>query len=107
MKWLKEQVSGVADWMDEEHCREWTQTDKLFVTTEEVEKYRTQIRGLEEELERANEYTAIMAKMGPNTSTIELEALAKVQINEEPVASIAPVNDVEQEHEVATLKEEL
>ena len=40
----------------------------MRTTTEVLEKVRAQMRGMEEELTKAKEYTAIMASMGQQTS---------------------------------------
>ena len=60
LRWLSEQVSGVADQLDEEEkCREYlTRT-----TTQELVSLRTQIHELEGELEKANERVAETATM--------------------------------------------
>ena len=76
LRWLGEQASGVADRMDEEQRQRGSQQERLLTTTEELEKARAQIRGLEEKMTRTKEYAAIMANMGQNTST-----------NTEPVAA--------------------
>ena len=54
--------------MDEEQRQRGNQEERLRTTTEESEKARAQIRGLEEEMTKAKEYAAIMSNMGQNTS---------------------------------------
>ena len=85
----------------------------MRTTTEELEKARAQIRGLEEELTRAKEYAAIMANMGQNTST-ETEPVASANIenaHSEPetalAASTALVEGTKKAQELLTLKDEL
>ena len=63
VKWLGEQVSGVADRMEDEQQQAGVKTERLLATTEELEK-APQIWSLEEELKRAKEYAVIMANMG-------------------------------------------
>ena len=46
----------------------------MCTTTEELEKVRAQMRGMEEELTRAKEYVASMASMGQHTS-VDTESL--------------------------------
>ena len=58
----------MADRMDEEQRQRGNQEERLRTTTEESEKARAQIRGLEEEMTKAKEYAAIMSNMGQNTS---------------------------------------
>ena len=82
----------------------------MLARTEELEKVRAQIRGLEEELTRAREYAA---NMGQNTS-IDTEAVASANIqNAPPEPETAPtvtassVNGPKQAQEILTLKDEL
>ena len=55
----------------------------MRTTTEELEKARAQIRGLEEEVTRAKEYAAIMANMGQNTS-IDIEPVVSANVQNTP-----------------------
>ena len=103
----------MADRMDEEQRQRGSQQERLLTTTEELEKARAQIRGLEEELTRAKEYAAIMTNMDQNTS-IDTEPVVSVDIqNAPPEAEAAPaVNTVsvigtEQAQEIVTLRDEL
>ena len=57
LRWLSEQVSGVADQMDEEKCREHLTRS----TTQELASLRTQIQEFQGELTKANERVAEMA----------------------------------------------
>ena len=66
----------MADQMDEDQRQRGHHEEWLRTKTEELEKARAQIGGLEEVLTKAKEYVAIMANMGQNTST-----------NTEPVAA--------------------
>ena len=85
----------------------------MRTTTEELEKARAQIRGLEEEVTRAKEYAAIMANMGQNTS-IDREPLVSANVQNAPsepeaapTVNTALGTDTEQAHEIVTLKDEL
>ena len=69
----------MADRMDEEQRQRGNQEEQLHTTTEELEKERSQIRGLEEELTRAKAYVAIMANMVQNTS-IDTEPVASANV---------------------------
>ena len=66
--------------MDEEQRQRGNQEERLRTTTEELEKARAHIRGLEEELTRAKEYAAIMANMGQSTS-IDIEPVVSANIH--------------------------
>ena len=83
----------------------------MRTTTEELEKARAQIRGLEEEVTRAKEYATIMANMGQNTSTdMELVTAANVQsATPEPAQAVktALETGTEQAQEIVALRDEL
>ena len=55
----------MADELDEEQRQN---RHLMRTTTEELEKVRAQMRGMEEELTKAKEYAANMANMGQQTS---------------------------------------
>ena len=83
----------------------------MRTTTEELEKARAHIRGLEEEVTRAKEYAAIMANMGQSTS-IDREPVVSANVqNAPPKPEAAPAvdtgTDTKQAHEIVTLKDEL
>ena len=61
IRWLSEQVSGVADQLDEEERRKEYLTR---TTTQELVSIRTQIQELEEELTKAKERAANTATTG-------------------------------------------
>mgnify|MGYP007117666682 CR=1 FL=1 len=85
----------------------------MLTTTKELDKVRNQIRSLEEELARAKEFGVLMSKIDHDTSSgtepLELANLQKKasEMDAEPVARKAPEKDVETEHEMQTLREEL
>ena len=99
--------------MDEEQ-RQWGhQEERLRMTTEELEKVRAHMWGLEEELTKAREYAAIMTNMGQNTS-IDREPLVSANVQNAPsepeaapTVNTALGTDTEQAHEIVTLKDEL
>ena len=85
----------------------------MLTTTEELEKARAHIRGLEEEVTRAKEYAAIMANMGQNTS-IDTEPVVSVNIQNAPpepkaatTVNTASVTGTKQAQEIVTLRDEL
>ena len=108
----------MADQMDEDQRQRGHHEEWLRTKTEELEKARAQIWGLEEVLTKAKEYTAIMANMGQNTS-IDTESVATVDVqnaNPEPHLEPAPApapaaatleTVTEQAQELVALREEL
>ena len=72
LKWLGEQVSGVADRMEDEQQQVGSHVERLLATTKELEKARAQIQSLEEELKRTKEYVVIMVNMGQQSAVREL-----------------------------------
>ena len=113
MKWLREQVSGVADRMEEVQWQVSSQAERLLVTTKELRKAWAQIRCLKEELKRAKECAAIMANRGQTTSVVT-EPVPPTTLQKEapgteaqPVVSTTPEKVVEREKELLTLREEL
>ena len=86
----------------------------LRMTTEELEKVRAQMRGLEEELTKVWECVAFMANMGQNT-TVDTEPVEESDgqnANPEPQprpepATIALETSTEQGQELVALREEL
>ena len=114
LRWLGEQVSNVADQMDEEQ-RQWGhQEERLRMTTEELEKVRAHMWGLEEELTKAREYAAIMTNMGQNTR-MDTDPVAEAVVqkaNPEPQPKPEPATatletGTEQAQELVALREEL
>ena len=85
----------------------------MRTTTDELEKARARIRGLEEEVTRAKEYAAIMANMGQNTS-IDTEPVlsanvqnATSELEPAPVVIIALETHTKQAQELVALRDEL
>ena len=109
LRWLSEQVSGVADQLDVEEKRREHLTR---TTTEELVSLRTQIRGMQEELTRAKESMANTAKPGQQ-SGVATESVgatrtkATPEPEPEPVRGEALRTDTETAKEIKTLREEL
>ena len=71
--------------IEEEERAQW---DQLFTTTEELEKARTRIGSLEEDLEKAKADTTKEVLTGPTIS--KPVAPVNLQTSTEPVASTEP-----------------
>ena len=85
----------------------------MRTTTEELEKVRAQMRGMEEELTKAKEYAANMANMGQQTS-VDKELIwstrkqrATLEPESEPVVDTTSKTGTESTQELRTLREEL
>ena len=55
LHWIGEQVVGVVSQIEAEERAQW---DQLFATTKELEKARSRIQSMEEEVEKAKVYAA-------------------------------------------------
>ena len=108
--WLEEQVSGVADQLDEEQRQ---RGHLMRTTTKELQKVRAQMRGMEEELTRAKEYVASMASMGQHTSvdTESVVSASRQKPTSEPeseqAVEAALKTGTEYTQELRALKQEL
>ena len=111
LRWIGEQIAGVVHYMEAE---EKAQVDRLLATTGELEKARSRIRSLEQELEIAKEELAKMVITGPQ----EQEPVAPVHVqnnetpatvhnNTTPVPGTNPDIITAQAQELAVLKEDL
>ena len=111
LRWIGEQIAGVVHYMEAE---ERAQLDRLLATTGELEKARSRIRSLEQELEIATEELAKMVITGPQ----EQEPVAPVHVqnnetpttvhnNTTPVTETIPDTITAQAQELAVLKEDL
>ena len=86
----------------------------MRMTTEELEKVRAHMWGLEEELTKAREYAAIMTNMGQNTR-MDTDPVAEAVVqkaNPEPQPEPEPATatletGTEQAQELVALREEL
>ena len=85
----------------------------MRTTTEELEKLRAQMRGMEEELTRAKEYATNMARMGQHTS-IDTELVMSANRQKEtpepePVEAVNATlkTGTEPAQELRALREEL
>ena len=85
----------------------------MCTTTEELEKVRAQMRGMEEELTRAKEYAANMATMGQHTSvdTESVVSASRQKPTSEPeseqAVEAALKTGTEYTQELRALKQEL
>mgnify|MGYP000400283272 FL=1 len=81
----------------------------MRTTTEELEKVRAQMRGMEEELTKAKEYAANMANMGQQTSidTEPRKQKATPEPELEPAMDTTSKTGTESTQELRTLREEL
>ena len=86
-------------------AEERAQRDRLFATTEELEKARSRIRSMEEEIEKAKADTTRQVSQGP--SGLEPVVLVIEQTNNTPVAPTEPDTSITREQELSTLREEL
>ena len=105
LRWLSEQVSGVADQLDEEERR----TEYLTcTTTHELVSLRMQIQGLQEELTKAKERSTNTATAGHQAQVVtEPVGTTKKKATPEPVEGEALQTGLESERIIATLREEL
>ena len=111
LRWIGEQIAGVFGYIEAE---ERAQTERLLVTTDELETARSRIRCLEQDLDRV---TTNMAKVALTTTQIQAPVtLVNVQNNEmtKPVHTnktlamdTVPKKDVAQAQELAELRDEL
>ena len=105
LRWLSEQVSGVADQMDEEekHREHLTHT-----TAQELVALRTQIQELQGELLQAKERVAEAATTNQQVQVVtEPVGTTRKQPEPEPVESEALQASPESKKVIATLREEL
>ena len=70
----------------------------MFTAIKELEKSQKQIESLEDEVKKAKEHAASMAKLGPSTS--EPVQPVTIQTYNKLVASTAPINNKEHEQEL-------
>ena len=97
--------------MEEE---ERAQADRLLATTEELEKARSRIRCLEQDLETAKDQLAKMVVTRPQqlepvapVSVQNNKTWTTVQTNKTPVTEVVPNTNTEQAQELVVLKEDL
>ena len=95
-------MAGVVSRIEEEEKAQW---DWFFATTEELEKARTRIGSLEEDLDKAKADATREVLTGPTIS--EPMALVNLQTSSESVASAEPESSNAQEQELSNLREEL
>ena len=107
LRWLSEQVSGVADQMDEEEKRREHLTRSA---TQELASLRTQIQELQGELTKANERVAETATTSQQAKVVT-EPVGTTRKEPEPepeqVEGEALQTGPESEKVIATLREEL
>ena len=103
LRWLSEQVSGVADQMDEEEKRREHLTRS---TTQELASLQTQIQELQGELIQANERVAEAATTSQQAQVIT-EPVGTRRKQPERVEGEALQTGPESEKVIATLREEL
>ena len=108
LTWLGEQVSGVADQLDEEQRR---RGHLMCTTSEELEKVRAQMQSMEEELTKAKENAANMANMGQQ-SNIDTEPIvttrkrkATSEPEPEPAVEEASKTNTESAQELRVVRE--
>ena len=105
LRWLSDQVSGVADQMDEEEKRREHLTR---ATTQELVSLRIQIQELQGELIQANERVAEAATTSQQAQVVtEPVGTTRKQPEPEPVEGEALQTGPESEKVIATLREEL
>ena len=105
LRWLSEQVSGVADQLDVEEKRREHLTR---TTTEELVSLRTQIRSVQEELTRAKKSVADTATPGQQSCVVtESVGATRKKATPEPVREEALQTDTETAEVIKTLREEL
>ena len=109
LRWLREQVSGVADQLDEEQKR---REHLMRTTTDELVKVRAQMQSMGEELTRAKESAASMATKGQQSSVttepvVTTKKKATPEPEAEPVGEEALQTGTEYAQEIKTLREEL
>mgnify|MGYP000252852887 CR=1 FL=1 len=110
LRWLGEQVSGVADRLDEEQR---SRGHLMRTTTEELEKVRAQMQSMEEELTKAKENAANMATMGqqsnidiePVVTTKKQKATPKPEPEPEPAVEEASKTNTESAQELRVVRE--
>ena len=105
LRWLAEQVSGVADQLDvEEMCREHL----MRSTTEELVSIRAQMQSMGEELTRAKGSAASMDTTGQQSNVAtEPVGTTKKKTTPEPVVEEALQTGTESAKVIKTLREEL
>ena len=100
-----EQVSGVADQLDEEERRREYLTR---TTTQELVSLRTQIQGLQEELTKAKERAANTATAGQQAHVVtEPVGTTRKEVTPEPVGGESLQTGPESAKIITTLREEL
>ena len=109
LRWLREQVSGVADQLDEEQKR---REHLMRTTTDELVKVRAQMQSMGEELTRAKESAASMA-IRRQQSKVDTEPIVMTKQKETLEPELEPVREetletgTESTQEIKTVREEL
>jgi chromosome segregation ATPase len=111
LRWIGEQIAGAVGYIEAE---ERAQSERLLVTTEQLETARSRIRCLEKDLDQV---TAEMAKMALTATQIQSpvtpvsvqnkETDRPVHTNKTPATETVPARDAAQAQELAELRDEL